>query len=531
MNKMKKTKIFIEAALVIVVTLALIMPVSSVVTNDVNNDYGFERVDNQFNLKKKITTNTFAGDDVLVTPFVGDDYIPSITEDLDDNVVISWTNEQSFSESYFGISYSNDPSDAQTWYDNGLVLTLSGNDYGFDTALIVGPESDDYKGLVGVYYSLVEDIAGYYEIEDVNGDFGEWPIYTWTDFGQDSYYSCIADGGFVQGGYYPDMFGPMVFHVCLNDLCGNIPECPVFVHIDIRNDGGGVMFYDCLEYEQTSPAADPDYFMVVDREIYHTVVYNHETNAVIWKKVDPTVEHDYEYTPFQATIGTGTNPAIAGYGTNVAVVYTDAGQVKCAYSSDDGETWDTSTVASGGFPDICAVGTTLYATYISGGNLFKVVSEDGGVTWGQAEQVNDVDGTVAAMENSVDIHKAGIVWVDERGEDWDIYYEGLVSVPEPELDIEQISGGIGVSAVVTNNGDAEATNVDWSITLDGTVFLGKEKTGTIPSIAVGDSVQIKSGFPLGFGSINIAINAESAEGASDTATASGKLLLFFVTGL
>ena len=290
MNKTKRTKIFIEAALVIVVTLALIMPVSSVVTNNVDNVYGFEGVGNQGDLKKKTTTNTFAGDDIWATPFQGDDHIPAITKDLDGNVVITWTNEQSFSESYFGISHSNDPTNAQTWYDNGLVLTITGNDFGFDTALIVGPEAEDFKGLVGVFYSLADDVAGYYEIEDITGDFGNWPIYTWSGFGQDSYYSCIADGVFVQGGYYPDMFGPMVFHICLNDLCGNIPQCPAFVHIDIRNDGGGVMFYDCQEFEQTAPAADPDYFMVVDREVYHTVVYNHETNDVIWKKVDPVIE-------------------------------------------------------------------------------------------------------------------------------------------------------------------------------------------------------------------------------------------------
>jgi hypothetical protein len=531
MNKTKNAKIFIEAAIVIAVTLALIMPASAVITNNVKNTYGFERIDNQDNLKKQTTTNTFAGDDTWATPFQGDDYIPAITKDLDDNVVITWTNEQSFSESYFGLSHSNDPTDDQTWYDNGLVLTITGNDFGFDTALIEGPEADDYKGLVGVFYSLLDDVAGYYEIEDITGDYGNWPIYSWSDFGQDSYYACISDGGFVQGGYYPDMFGPMAFHICLNDLCGTITECPVFIHIDIRNDGGGVMFYDCQEDEQTAPAADPDYFMVVDREIYHTIVFNHETNSVIWKKVDPTIEHDYEYTPFQETIGTGTNPAIAGYGTNVAVVYTDEGQVKCTYSSDDGETWDTSTVASGGFPDICAVGTVLYATYISGGNLFKVSSEDGGATWSQAEQVNDVDGTVVAMENSVDIHEAGIVWVDERGEDWDIYYDELVSIPQPKIEIDQIAGGIGVSAVVTNNGDAAATNVDWSITLDGTVFLGAEKTGTISNLGIGDSEPIKSGFPLGFGPIDITITAKSAEGPSATETASGTLLLFFITGL
>jgi len=293
---------------------------------------------------------------------------------------------------------------------------------------------------------------------------------------------------------------------------------------------GGSFYYDCLEFEQTAPSGTLDYAFA--GTYYHTVTHNVDTEKVIWKKVDTAIEPDYEFTPFQATIADGTDPKIAVYdSTNVAVVFDDGGEIKCARSVDDGETWITSAVASGEFPDICAIGTTLYATYISGGNLFKVFSEDGGATWSQAEQVNDIDGTVVAMENSVDVHKAGIVWVDERGEDWDVYYDGLIDIPLPKLEIEQIAGGIGVSAVITNSGEADATDVEWSITLDGTVFLGSETTNTIPSIAVGDSVAIKSGFPLGFGAIDITITAQCAEESSDTETASGKLLLFFITGL
>jgi hypothetical protein len=430
MIRAKKTKTIIGAAVVIAVVMALVMPISAV-DNNVINTKPYERVEIQGVIEKRIMDNTFAEGDVLVTPYIGDDLTPSITRDLAGNVVVSWTNEQSFSESFFGISYSSNPGDMDTWYDNGLVLIISGNDYGFDTALVVGPEPDDYKGLVGVWFNFVDDTAGYYEILDITSDFAEWPIYSWTAFGADSYYSCIADQGFVQGGYYPDMFGPMAFHICLNDLCGNIPQCPVFTHIDIRNDGGGVMFYDCQDDEQTAPAADPD-FVAVD-DIYHTVVYNVDTNAIIWKKVVWDEEHDYEYTPYQETIATGTNPAIAAVGTNVAVVHTEGGQVKCAYSSDDGENWALSTIGTGSYPDICSVGDTMFATYIDGGNLFLVTSSDYGQTWGAAEQVNQNAGSVVAMENSVDIHSAGIVWTDDRGDDLDLYYATLAGPAPPSI--------------------------------------------------------------------------------------------------
>jgi hypothetical protein len=525
MRKIRKAKFLIKAAIVTVIALALIMPSAITDTNNLKNNETFKLPENV--MRKPLSLSL--GDDVLVSPFVGDDYMPSITEDMDGNAVVSWTNEQSFSESYFGISYSDDPLDASTWSDNALTLEITGNDFSFDTALVIGPEPDDYKGLVGVFYSLVDDLAGYYEIPDVTDDFANWAIYTWSSFGTESEYATIADQGFVQGGYYPDMFGPMALHICLNDLCGDVPECPVFIHIDIRNDGGGVMFYDCQEDEQTAPAADPD-FVWVD-EIYHTVVYNKDTESVIWKKVDATIEHDYEYTPFQETVGSGTNPAIAAIDTNVAILYVSGGTVKCAYSADDGESWNTVDVASGEFPDICAVGNQLFATYIVDGNLFKIISDDYGITWSDPEQVNDVDGTVAEIENAVDIHEAGIVWVDERGSDYDVYYDALVTIPKPKLDISDIAGGIGVSAVITNTGDAGATNVNWEIVLDGTVFLGGSTTGTEASLGVGDSVPIKSGFPLGFGDIDISITASCDEGATASESAAAKLLLFFITGL
>jgi hypothetical protein len=94
-----------------------------------------------------------------------------------------------------------------------------------------------------------------------------------------------------------------------------------------------------------------------------------------------------------------------------------------------------------------------------------------------------------------------------------------------ELVIQSISGGVGVSAVVKNTGNAAATNVAWTIASTGTIFVGKEKTGTA-TLAPGASVTIKSGLMLGFGSITTTVTAGTA-----TRTASGKLLLFFMTGL
>jgi hypothetical protein len=94
-----------------------------------------------------------------------------------------------------------------------------------------------------------------------------------------------------------------------------------------------------------------------------------------------------------------------------------------------------------------------------------------------------------------------------------------------EIVIESTTGGIGISAIIKNIGDATAKNFHWNIVSTGTVFIGGEKTG-IATLAPGGSTTITTGLMLGFGPIAITVTADTA-----TKTASAKLLLFFVTGL
>jgi hypothetical protein len=82
----------------------------------------------------------------------------------------------------------------------------------------------------------------------------------------------------------------------------------------------------------------------------------------------------------------------------------------------------------------------------------------------------------------------------------------------PVIEIGNITGGLfKVNAVIKNTGGATATNVQWSIKLTGgLIILGKESTGTIPTIAAGATADISSKLILGFGKTVMTVTADTA---------------------
>jgi hypothetical protein len=95
-----------------------------------------------------------------------------------------------------------------------------------------------------------------------------------------------------------------------------------------------------------------------------------------------------------------------------------------------------------------------------------------------------------------------------------------------------ITGGLGVNAVITNNGTKTATNVKWTFTLTGGfILLGKTKSSTLLPLDPGASKTIKDTPILGFGKTTIKVEVTCAEGISATQTKTGFIILFFVIGV
>ena len=102
--------------------------------------------------------------------------------------------------------------------------------------------------------------------------------------------------------------------------------------------------------------------------------------------------------------------------------------------------------------------------------------------------------------------------------------------PIPEF-LANITGP-GITLSITNIGDADATNVSVKINLDGgLIFLGKEKTATIHTLAIGETNEVSLGFVLGIGKTTIIGAVTCDEGISAERSVSAFILLFFILGL
>jgi hypothetical protein len=118
--------------------------------------------------------------------------------------------------------------------------------------------------------------------------------------------------------------------------------------------------------------------------------------------------------------------------------------------------------------------------------------------------------------------------INERESDWSEPHS-IHILKGPFMNIGQVLGGIfKIKAIITNIGELEATNISWSMTVDGGfILLGKQTTGTIPSIPPGGNVTVNSKLILGFGDIKVTTIAEIEENI-DEKTNNGFAYLLYI---
>lgn len=101
----------------------------------------------------------------------------------------------------------------------------------------------------------------------------------------------------------------------------------------------------------------------------------------------------------------------------------------------------------------------------------------------------------------------------------------------PKIEIENITGGLfRINAVITNTGTANATGIEWRITLSGNglVILGKETTGKMAGLRIGEERILSSGLILGFGDVEITVSLQNAEAVPIVEKTTAKLFLFYI---
>ncbi len=97
-----------------------------------------------------------------------------------------------------------------------------------------------------------------------------------------------------------------------------------------------------------------------------------------------------------------------------------------------------------------------------------------------------------------------------------------------QLHIEDITGGLfRIKATIKNTGFVDADHVQWSMTLVGGAFIGKEAGGMIIGIPAGEERTVSSDLIIGFGKTVITVTV-SCEGSSDAQDRNATILLFFI---
>lgn len=478
------------------------------------------------------------GTDVLIYGSLDEGIIcqnPTITTDVAQKVLIGfevWPNSFTPPDPYF--RYSND--DGKTWLPEDGVTGWSLTEQDYDSIL----PKIDFAGDKGGFGAVLP--------------FGQnnWMTFNFPDISDPE-----AGDGWTANGWLADVMMEE-WHSC--DVCGVNSEFAPSVDAfglaiwtgDTVDGGDNGLWYgwetsEGSEFVVYPDESDPGYDFEADQAVndvdlstgmYYQAFYRYDDvgadplpDGVFLRGVqlDGTDQWVESWTISYHIPNNVQHPDIKADGGNCYLVYETWYGIECLYSNDNGNTFQTSEVAQNGkYPSVTSIGEYVVVSYMRDGDLYTALSDDSGATWIEKPPVNDVSGSVVEQDHGADVSSRHIVWSDNREDDkyLGIYYD-QASFPLPIIGIKEISGGFGVKVDIENTGTADATDVQWSIDLEGgLVLLGKHAEGTISTLAVGSSETVKIPFVLGLGKSTLKVTAGSATQEKDCT-----IILFFVTGL
>jgi len=454
------------------------------------------------------------GTDVPIIDTSNNEGSPSIALCSGENLIVAFDTMPDVLTSGIWFSYSTDM--GNTWnlyerYIEGYDADPAVAYRGVGNSAVACWQLGEFEAGNVVY--LMPDIT---DPETYGGSLWQWDdnydFFDWHNFSIAGYYT----------GDYPEFWGVMSFVGSANDedISYFATHCPWVLTDGTKWYGEGYAVCDAIlswNYSHTtSTSLDPttgrgytvcDFFNS-SVGTYSLGIIDHPIDTIwdddsVWNLIEISSDFFTSYSYPDISVGGGL-----GY---IACETNENGNkdIVC-FRSTDGfnnvtKTFITSSPDDETNPSIVSYGDIVQCTFIKNGNLYETHSSDGGVTWSEPQQINDQDGTVETGWHFSELTRGGnVVWTDTRNGNTDIYFDSL-GVPAPVITIEEIKGGFGVTAKLTNTGGADAQDMPYTISVDGPlIFLGKETTDTV-DIPVGGEATISSGLILGIGPATITI--------------------------
>lgn len=452
--------------------------------------------------------------DVPVTMAEEDESNPNLVIDIGGNPFVVFDKNYDLSLNVLGFRYS--PSGGEDWPDEYYF------EFGIEESYMTNPQLtllSDGIGCIGSYNDFIAPTPdeNFFTATDIT-DPDTYEFRYWDNSGSSNYiletsstvtpedilcFATISD--YDTGEEY--MIDTFSAHWHLN---------PSFDYI------GGVIFYNTDSEGRSQPlsnmvsdAGDKVYFCAEQEKVDGSKIIR-----AYYCDVDETTQYtDWRTSPVAGGNGNCTNPDLSVSGRQAYCVYMD--------DRDGNQDVYVATTTSGGFwmkykvagseddelyPVISANGDKATCMFMKNNNLYVTNTEDGGKTWSDPIMANDEDGTVVEAYGNADIDSGAGVWTSNSLGNQDLFFDEVGSAPV--ISIDALGGGFGISATVSNVGNAPAEEIPWAIDVNGTMFLGAHVEGTI-SLAAESTDSISTGFVLGIGSVDISVSvgdkAKSAE--------------------